>query len=271
MKSVLIAGAVLILTFGGGIVGLFLQRLLPEQHTSDRSRDMIGAVVGLVTLLLALVLGTIVGSTYGFFSTQKSELETLASHYLQLDHALERYGPETQASRARLKGALARSYDLFFAGGDADPEKLSVVAAESDVWAMGDFLTSLNPTTAAQKEQLAAASSNAAQIEQTRLLMSLQLASPVPYSLLIVVVVWASLLFCGFGVLSRTNPTTLAALAFGAFAVASGIYLILDLSEPYSGLFRVPTRGLEQTIDALDNCAPRCERTGDRAARDRDP
>jgi hypothetical protein len=99
--------------------------------------------------------------------------------------------------------------------------------------------------------------------------MSLQLAaSPVPYSLLIVVVVWSSLLFCGFGVLSRTNPTTLAALALGAFAVASGIYLILDLSQPYSGLFRVPTSGLEQTIKALDNCAPRCERSGDRRVRD---
>jgi hypothetical protein len=72
-------------------------------------------------------------------------------------------------------------------------------------------------------------------------------------------------------VLSRASPTSLVALAFGAFAVASGIYLILDLSAPYSGLFRVPTRGLQQTIEALDNCAPRCERAGDRAVRDREP
>ena len=84
-------------------------------------------------------------------------------------------------------------------------------------------------------------------------------------------VVWSSLLFCGFGVLSRTNPTTLAALALGAFAVASAIYLILDLSEPYSGLFRVPTAGLVQTIEALVNCVPRCQRAGDRGPRDPDP
>lgn len=269
MTTVLISIGVLVLTFASGIVGLLLQRLLPEPHTSDRSRDMIGAVVGLVTLMLALVLGTIIGFTYGAFATQKSEIETLAARYLQLDHALARYGPETQVARARLKDTLTRSYALFFAGGDTDPEKLTVVSAEADVWAMDEFLSSLNPTTPAQKEQLATASINASQIEQTRLLMSLQLAaSPVPYSLLIVVVVWSSLLFCGFGVLSRTNPTTLAALALGAFAVASGIYLILDLSQPYSGLFRVPTSGLEQTIKALDNCAPRCERSGDRRVRD---
>jgi hypothetical protein len=265
----LVSIAVLVLTFASGIIGLFLQRLLPEQHTSDRSRDMTGAVVGLVTLMLALVLGTIIGFTYGAFATQKSEIETLAARYLQLDHALGRYGPETQPARARMKDTLARSYALFFAGADADPGKLTVAAAGADVWAMDEYLASLNPTTPAQKEQIAAAGSNAAQIEQTRLLMSLQLAaSPVPYSLLIVVVVWSSLLFCGFGVLSRANPTTLAALALGAFAVASGIYLILDLSQPYSGLFRVPTAGLQQTIDALDNCAPRCERASDRLTRD---
>jgi hypothetical protein len=269
VTPILISAAVLFLTFGSGIIGLLLQRLLPEHHTSDRSRDMIGAVVGLVTLMLALVLGTIVGFTYSSFATQKSELETLAARYLQLDHALAQYGPETQVARARLKDTLNRSYELFFAGGDADPKRLTVVAAEADVWAMGEFLTSLIATTAAQKEQLATASLNAALIEQTRLLMSLQLsATPVPFSLLIVVVVWSSLLFCGFGVLSRANPTTLVALALGSFAVTSGVYLILDLSEPYSGLFRVPTSGLQQTIEALDNCAPRCERAGDHEARD---
>ena len=60
MTTALISVAVLILTFGSGIIGLSLQRLLPEPHTSDRSRDMIGAVVGLLTLMLALVLGTVI-------------------------------------------------------------------------------------------------------------------------------------------------------------------------------------------------------------------
>lgn len=101
--------------------------------------------------------------------------------------------------------------------------------------------------------------------------MSLQLAaSPVSFSLLTVVVVWASVLFCGFGVLSGANSTTVAALRLGAFAVASGIYLILDLSQPYSGLFRVPTAGLKQIIEALNNCAARCQRAGDHLARQPD-
>ena|SRR5260370_39418468 len=79
MSSVPLALAIGALTFGSGMIGLFLQKKLPQQHMSGGSRDMILAVIGLVTLLLALVLGTLVGNTYAFFSTQKSELETFAS------------------------------------------------------------------------------------------------------------------------------------------------------------------------------------------------
>jgi hypothetical protein len=39
VTSFLISIAVLILTFASGITVLFLQKLLPEHHTSDRSRD----------------------------------------------------------------------------------------------------------------------------------------------------------------------------------------------------------------------------------------
>jgi len=59
-------------------------------------------------------------------------------------------------------------------------------------------------------------------------------------------------LFCGFGVLSGANPTTVVALGLGAVSVASAMFLVLDLSQPYSGLFRVPATALQQTIEAID-------------------
>ena len=45
---------------GGGLVGLALQRLLPERYTSDKARDMIGGVLGQLTLLLVLVNGPLI-------------------------------------------------------------------------------------------------------------------------------------------------------------------------------------------------------------------
>jgi len=81
--------------------------------------------------------------------------------------------------------------------------------------------------------------------------MSLQLASPVSWPLLVVVVSWSLLLFCGFGVLSHINVTTVGALGLGAFAVASAVFLILELNQPYNGLFRIPSGSIDQAIEAL--------------------
>jgi hypothetical protein len=129
MTSVLISIAVAIFTFAGGIIGLYLNKLLPEQHSVDKAREMIGSVIGFVTLLLALVLGTIIGSAYFFSATQQSELQTLAAHYLQLDQELAKYGPDTKPVRDRMKAAMIENYDLFWQGGEADSEKLKVGAA----------------------------------------------------------------------------------------------------------------------------------------------
>ena len=82
--------------------------------------------------------------------------------------------------------------------------------------------------------------------------MSEQLASSISWPLLVIVVAWALLLFCGFGVMSGLNPTSVGALAFGAFAVATAIFLILELNQPFSGLFHLPTMSIEATLRALE-------------------
>jgi hypothetical protein len=252
MTSVLVSICVAVLTFVAGIIGLYLHKLLPEQHSVDKSREMIGSVIGLVTLLLALVLGTIVGSAYFFSSTQQSELQTLSSHYLQLDQALAKYGPDTKPVRDRMKAALTQNYELIWQGGDADPEKLQVSTAMAGLQPMDDYLGSLDPKTPAQTQAASSARNHFGQIEQTRLMMSLQLSNPFSKPLLITVGAWSLFLFCGFGLLSQMNATTLAALAFGAFAVASAIFLILELSQPYTGLFRTSPAALVQTIEVID-------------------
>jgi hypothetical protein len=237
MTSIVIAVAVLVLTLGSGVAGLYIQKRLPEQHMLGGSRDMILAVIGLITLLLALVLGTLVGNTYAFFATQKSELETFASRALLLDQALSQYGPDAKPARDRMKDDLLKSYKAFWGSGDSGR-----VEEVLNRWRpMLNYLRSLNPTTEGQKQALSSAEVNFGLMEQTRLLMSLQLASPITWPLLIVIVAWSMFLFCGFGVLSGSNATTIATLALGAISVASGIYLILDLSQPYSGLLGSPS------------------------------
>jgi hypothetical protein len=236
------------------MAGLYLQTLLPEGHTSDRSRDMIGAIVGLLSLLLALVLGTLIGSAFSFYATQKSEMETFAARALQLDMALAEFGPETAAERAGMKETLTRVRRMLWWREGSEHTKPDFTVAEplQPLKTMDEYVASLDPKTPAQHEFQAAAAGHASAMEQTRFLISLQLASPVSWPLVAIVVSWAMILFCGFGVLSRINATTIVALGFGAFAVGSAVFLILEMSQPFTGLFRLPPAAIDQMLDSLD-------------------
>ena len=243
---------VAVLAFVSGVAGLYLQKLLPDPHTSDRSRDMIGAIVGLISLLLALVLGTLIGSAYSFYATQKSEMETFAARSVQLDLALAEYGPETKPARERMKVTLQGVRDMVWGdGANKSPPDLTIAEPLPHLRELDEYVASLDPKTAAQKQFAAAAAGDAAAIEQTRLLISMQLASAQSWPLVVIVVSWALILFCGYGVLSRINATTLTALGFGAFAVGSALFLILELSQPFTGVFRVPSGAYDQMLASL--------------------
>jgi hypothetical protein len=49
----------------------------------------------------------------------------------------------------------------------------------------------------------------------------------------------------------RPHAMSLVAVVVGALAVSSAIYMILDLSSPYSGIFRASPAPLEQVLAVM--------------------
>jgi hypothetical protein len=252
MQSVIISVAVGLLAFAMGLVGLYLKRRLPERHMSTGSRDMIGAIMGLLSLLLALVLGTLFGSAHQFFTSQKAELESLGAQSLELELAFRQYGPETEPLRQMMKTSVQEASDAAQGNRKAYEQHFEIGDYLSKFEKWNDMVASLAPRTPQQTALLSSIRSISASFQQTRLLMSEQLASSISWPLLVIVVGWALLLFCGFGVMSGLNLTSVVALALGAFAVATAIFLILELNQPFSGLLHVPTMSIEATLRALE-------------------
>ena len=113
------------------------------------------------------------------------------------------------------------------------------------------FFASLEPTTDQQKHLITTAMPNFIQVVETTLLMTRQLANPVPKLLLYVVVGWSALLFMSYGLLGAFNALSVAVAALGSIAVASAIFMILEFSQPYSGLFRISPVGVDNLIAVL--------------------
>ncbi len=247
------AAAVAVALFVGGLIGLALQHALPEKHTTGPSRDMIGAVVGLLTLLCALVSGLLIWTAYGVYAGQNAAIQNLASKVLQLDLALADYGPEANADRAALRERVGKTIDQVWGTKESDANFAAnnFAAALQVLRDPEKALAHLQPSTDEQRQALATARSAIEAIAQARMQMAFALSAPVSYPLLLTVVGWVFFLFCGFGLMSHGGAMPVIALAVGAIAIASAVLMILDLSNPYLGVFRVSVAPLEQVLAVM--------------------
>jgi hypothetical protein len=254
MGSLAIALVVTAAIAGGGLVGLVLQRLLPERYTLDKARDMIGGVLGQLTLLLVLVNGLLIWTAYGVYSTQQTELQTMAARALEFDLEMRQYGPEADQGRNILRLDLVWAHEQFW--GDDLSRAAAYDASYKAMGSMSTFLDALQPKTPAQTNLLAAARTNYAFIGEQRLLMSLQAATPVPWPLIYAVTFWSAAMFLSMGLLSKLSWMSVGMLVLGSASIGLAIFLILEFSKPYTGSIRVSPAPLEEAILALDQPGP---------------
>ena len=253
MNAEKVAFVIAVAVFVGGSIGLILAHLLPEKYTTGAPRDMIGAVVGLLTLLSALVLGLLIWTAYGVYAGQNVAVQTLASKVLQFDMALADYGPDADPVRRQLRDGVGKTLDEVWAANQSDANFAAnnFAAALRNLRAREALLGQLRPATDAQTQALASARADLESLGQSRLQMSFALSAPVCYPLVFTVVAWVVFVFLGYGLMSKASATSVLGVLIGSVAVASAFVMILDLSSPYSGVFRASSAPLEQVLAVM--------------------
>jgi hypothetical protein len=236
--------------FVSTLVGLALRAYLADRLRLDHARDTIGGVLGLVITLVALVLGLLIWTAFGVFSTQKTELQVLAADAFEFNQETREYGPEAAHARALMRQDLNWAHQQFWGDEQAKAEALTSSIRTMD--SLSVALDHLEPTTEAQKSLLADAKRNYTSIWQSRILMSLQAIDAVSWPVLYAVSAWTCIAFFLTGLNSKAGPATIAVAALGSFCVASAMFLILELSQPYSSSIRVSSDGIDRVGLELD-------------------
>jgi hypothetical protein len=248
------ATVVALITFGASLVGMALQWVVPADVLTA-SKGSVGAMVGLITLLLALVLGLLVFTAFSVFTTQQSEAYSLGPMVAEVDLALELYGPEAAGGRAGLLAALKRSRARFFGDSQCGPQPFSFEEMRAIFLSQNGFFDSLTPATEIQRGLVATARDQVRKLADTQMLMARQLANPFPPHVLTVVVSWASALFLGNGLVAAPSVVSVLAHLAGAVSIGIAIFLILELSHPYTGLIRLSPAGIDRVIKILSEGA----------------
>jgi hypothetical protein len=237
---------VLTCLIGAALLGTALRRVLPQQHLSADSRDVIKLAIGLVATMSALVLGLLVSSAKGSYDTERSEVIQMAAKVAFLDRVLSVYGPEAVEARTRFHEAVKGAIGQMWPEQAGRPGKLGPnVQAGNAVYAV---IQDLSPHDEAQRKLKEQAISVGIDIGQIRSLLVAQSVPSISTPILIILVSWLAIIFLGFSALAPPNPTAILALTVSAIAVSGAIFLILELDQPFNGFIRISS---EPMVNAL--------------------
>jgi hypothetical protein len=156
---------------------------------------------------------------------------------------LAHYGPEARASRELLRRMVIRIGERVWPKDGSVPSGLEPEYGSQSVY---DLIQRLSPKDDAQRAVQAQALNIASGLLQTRWLMYEQTASPIPLTVLIVLVCWLTIIFISFGLFAPRNATVMASLFVSALSVSSAILLMLEMYKPFEGLIQIssaPLRG----------------------------
>ena len=67
----------------------------------------------------------------------------------------------------------------------------------------------------------------------------------------VILVFWLAVVFTSFGLSAPRNLLSYATVALGALAIASAIYVIMDLDRPFDGIFSVSSQPLRDALTEL--------------------
>jgi hypothetical protein len=252
MHSLYRAVFVAAITFGASVVGMLLQWVVPADVLTA-SKGSVGAMVGLVTLLLALVLGLLVFTAFSVYTTQQTEAQALGPVIIELDVVFEQYGADITGARTGLRDALGRARKRFFGDVKHGPQAHTFEETRATMHWMNTYFDNLQPPTERHRQLLVSARDLTKKFAETNMLMARQLTNPFPPYVLAVVVCWAAVLFLGNGLAAPPNVITVLAHLAGGIAIGSAIFLILELSTPYTGLIRLSPDSLDRMLEVLRN------------------
>jgi hypothetical protein len=236
---------------GGFLLGLWLQRRLPDHHLSKESHDTIKLGAGMVATMSALVLGLLVSSAKTSFDKVNDAMAQNGARIVQLDHLLAQYGPETRAVRDQLKNSVVERVQKIWGNGTLGDSGLHAVEKSTALLDLQASLRALTPQNDAQKSTLGQATQVITEIWQNRLQIMEEQQTPVPTVFLVLLILWLALLFTSFGLFAPWNGTVGAVLLVCAFSVASAIFLVLEMSHPLDGLIKVSSAPLLKAAELI--------------------
>jgi hypothetical protein len=243
--------AALVIILVGAFGGIALRRALPDRHLTDDTKDVVRLGTGLIGTIAALVLGLLIASAKGTYDSQSANIQRLAADSILLDQILAFYGPDARPAREQLRGAIDPLIALIWRQNESKAARQSAfeeIRSGQEAYVKIAQLTPQNDFQRILKDRAVQA---VVDLAQTRLSSYEQAGSSIPLPFVAVLIFWLAIIFASFGMFSRHNATSIAALIVFAISASGALFLVLELSDPFGGLLQISSAPLHNALPPL--------------------
>jgi Protein of unknown function (DUF4239) len=249
MRALTLSSIIFALTLGGIFLGTLLRRSLPEHHLDEHAKDVVRLGVGLIATLAALVLGLLIAAAKGSFDTQTSQVRQITADLILLDNILAQYGPEAHPVREQIRSTVGPFADRLW----REKEASTRAPFETDGTAEQVYLEiqKLSPHDKVQRSLQSRAVQISNDLAQVRFLLFVESENLIPTPFLAVLAFWLMIIFASFSLFSPLNVTVVTSLCLFALSAACSIFLILELSRPFTGFMSISSAPLRNALEQM--------------------
>ncbi|WP_171878141.1 hypothetical protein [Mesorhizobium loti] len=259
MMEILYGLGFLMLFSLSAVSGVVLRARLHEAHFSKDNMDAVSLGTGLLVTFAALVLSLQLSSARSTFDVANRDRSLYAAKLARLDECLRNLGPEMGATRERLRqytaAVIASTWPHEVApvvDGMPDVQHMAVSGEDATLKAImnevGVSIDSVAPADTAHVNMAARCRLNFTMVEESRWLVIEDSDRGASNSYTGIVSFWLALVFFSFGLRVPRRTLSVMALAISVVAVASVMFVIVDLNFPYGGIFGIKSSAMRDAL-----------------------
>jgi hypothetical protein len=244
-------------------LGVFIGPRLPERHRTRETVELMQLTIGMLATFAAIVLGLLTASVKQDYDSAARDRQHYALDLTQLDSCLRDFGgPDSAAARQEMISYVAAVIASTWPKeprpeGMAYPSTLHMpLVGASPVLArimdeVGVDVSRLSGTDSYHVKVAGLCLDRYRNVTQARLGVIEDARSQLYDPFYQLLVFWLMIMFVCFGLVAPRNSLSLAIIVVSALSLSSVIFVIIDLSRPYSGFFSIPSTTMRNALNAM--------------------
>ena len=248
MSTITVSLLVAACIFAGGLAGLYLHRLLPAQHQTKETHDVVRLGIGMLSVLASLVLGLLIATAKTSYDSTDHAIRSYAAELALLNETLRDYGGDASVPRDVLRSYTQRMLQDGWPANGARPAGLADDASDRLLEHVREAIRALKPVDSGQRSLQERATDINVGLLRERWLLIEQQGPSVQRVVVVILVSWVTVIFASFGMNAPRNGTVVVTFLICSLAIGGAIFLVLEMDRPLDGIMQISSWPLRNAL-----------------------